>query len=91
MRERREFIERYSSLEDRVTLDKDLDFRRKRGMLEEINKAVRDWRMKSGSCARFANATRARIQHPSSQLQPLLRPRLCLRQKRPARSRRPTT
>ena len=42
MRERREFIERYSALEDRVALDKDLDFRRKRGMLEEINKAVRD-------------------------------------------------
>ena len=42
MRERREFIERYSALEDRVTLDKDLDFRRKRGMLEEINKTVRD-------------------------------------------------
>jgi hypothetical protein len=42
MRERREFIERYSSLEDRVVLDQDLDFRRKRGMLEEINKAVRD-------------------------------------------------
>jgi len=42
MRERREFIERYSSLEDRVSLDKDLDFRRKRGMLEEINKTVRD-------------------------------------------------
>ena len=42
MRERREFIERYSSLEDRVTLDKDLDFRRKRGMLEEINKTVRE-------------------------------------------------
>jgi len=42
MRERREFIERYSSLEDRVSLDKDLDFRRKRGMLEEINKTVRE-------------------------------------------------
>ena len=42
MRERREFIERYSTLEDRVSLDKDLDFRRKRGMLEEINKTVRD-------------------------------------------------
>jgi general secretion pathway protein D len=42
MRERREFIERYSSLEDRVSLDKDMDFRRKRGMLEEINKTVRD-------------------------------------------------
>ena len=42
MRERREFIERYSSLQDRVSLDKDLDFRRKRGMLEEINKTVRD-------------------------------------------------
>jgi len=42
MRERREFIERYSTLEDRVSLDKDLDFRRKRGMLEEINKTVRE-------------------------------------------------
>ena len=42
MRERREFIERYSSLEDRVVLDQDLDFRRKRGMLEEVNKAVRE-------------------------------------------------
>ena len=42
MRERREFIERYSSLEDRVSLDKDMDFRRKRGMLEEINKTVRE-------------------------------------------------
>ena len=42
IRERREFIERYSSLEDRVSLDKDMDFHRKRGMLEEINKAVRD-------------------------------------------------
>ena len=42
MRERREFIERYSSLEDRVSLEKDLDFRRKRGMLEEINKTVRE-------------------------------------------------
>jgi len=42
MRERREFIERYSTLEDRVSLDKDMDFRRKRGMLEEINKTVRE-------------------------------------------------
>ena len=42
MRERREFIERYSSLEDRVVLDKDLDFHRKRGMLEEINRTVRE-------------------------------------------------
>ncbi|HEX7596843.1 MAG TPA: type II secretion system secretin GspD [Polyangia bacterium] len=42
MRERREFIERYSSLEDHVALDKDLDFHRKRGMLEEINRTVRE-------------------------------------------------
>jgi general secretion pathway protein D len=42
MRERREFIERFSSLEDRVQLDKDFDFHRKRGMLEEINRTVRE-------------------------------------------------
>ncbi len=42
MRERREFIERFSTLEDRVELDKDFDFHRKRGMLEEINRTVRD-------------------------------------------------
>ncbi|MGB8295136.1 MAG: type II secretion system secretin GspD, partial [Polyangia bacterium] len=48
MRERREFIERYSTLEDRVSLDKDMDFRRKRGMLEEINKAVRDMEDEEG-------------------------------------------
>jgi general secretion pathway protein D len=42
MRERREFIERFSSLEDRVQLDKDFDFHRKRGMLEEINHTVRE-------------------------------------------------
>jgi general secretion pathway protein D len=48
MRERREFIERYSTLEDRVSLDKDLDFRRKRGMLEEINKTVREMEDEEG-------------------------------------------
>lgn len=42
MRERREFIERYSALEDRVSLDADIDFRRKRGMLEEINREMRE-------------------------------------------------
>jgi general secretion pathway protein D len=43
LRERREFIERYSSLEDTSNLDKlEIDAHRKRGMLEEINRSVRE-------------------------------------------------
>jgi len=43
LRERREFIERYSSLEDTAKIDQyEMDLRRKRGMLEEINRSVRD-------------------------------------------------
>jgi general secretion pathway protein D len=43
LRERREFIERYSSLEDTSNLDKiEVDTHRKRGMLEEINRSVRE-------------------------------------------------
>lgn len=43
LRERREFIERYSSLEDNSKLEQyEMDLRRKRGMLEEINRSVRD-------------------------------------------------
>ncbi len=43
LRERREFIERYSSLEDNSKLDQyEMDLRRKRGMLEEINRSVRE-------------------------------------------------
>jgi hypothetical protein len=43
LRERREFIERFSSLEDTSNLDKlEVDTHRKRGMLEEINRSVRE-------------------------------------------------
>jgi general secretion pathway protein D len=43
LRERREFIERYSSLEDTSKLDQmEKDLHRKRGMLEEINRSVRE-------------------------------------------------
>ncbi len=43
LRERREFIERYSALEDMSKLEQyEMDLRRKRGMLEEINRSVRD-------------------------------------------------
>src|SRR5664279_1761515 len=43
LRERREFIERYSSLEDTSKLEQqEIDTRRKRGMLEEINRSVRE-------------------------------------------------
>jgi general secretion pathway protein D len=43
LRERREFIDRFSSLEDTSNLDKrEVDMHRKRGMLEEINRSVRE-------------------------------------------------
>lgn len=43
LRERREFIERYSSLEDTSRLDAiERDLHRKRGMLEQINRSVRE-------------------------------------------------
>jgi general secretion pathway protein D len=43
LRERREFIERFSSLEDNSKLDKiERDLHKKRGMLEEINRGVRE-------------------------------------------------
>jgi len=43
LRERREFIERYSSLEDTSKLeDVERDLHKKRGMLEEINRSVRE-------------------------------------------------
>ena len=43
LRERREFIERFSSLEDTSKLDQlEIDTHRKRGMLEEINRSVRE-------------------------------------------------
>ena len=40
MRERREFLERYAGVSDKVRLESNIDYRRKRGMLEEINRAV---------------------------------------------------
>jgi len=43
LRERREFIERYSALEDNSRLDAvERDLHRKRGMLEQINRAVHE-------------------------------------------------
>jgi general secretion pathway protein D len=41
MRERREFVERFGG-EDRPTLESNIDYRRKRGMLEEINRAANE-------------------------------------------------
>jgi general secretion pathway protein D len=41
MRERREFVERFGG-EERPDLESNFDYRRKRGMLEEINRTVRD-------------------------------------------------
>ncbi len=41
MKERREFVERFGG-EERPSLEANIDYRRKRGMLEEINRAARD-------------------------------------------------
>ncbi|HEY6477781.1 MAG TPA: type II secretion system secretin GspD, partial [Polyangia bacterium] len=41
MRERREFVERFGG-EERPSLESNIDYRRKRGMLEEINRAARE-------------------------------------------------
>jgi general secretion pathway protein D len=41
MKERREFVERFGG-EDRPTPEAQIDYRRKRGMLEEINRAARE-------------------------------------------------
>ena len=41
MKERREFVERFGG-EERPNLEADIDYRRKRGMLEEINRAARE-------------------------------------------------
>jgi general secretion pathway protein D len=42
LRERREFIERYSALEDKMQYEANLDYTRKRGILEEINRTARE-------------------------------------------------
>jgi general secretion pathway protein D len=43
LRERRDFIDRYSAVEDTSNLDRrQIDYHRKRGMLEEINRSVRE-------------------------------------------------
>jgi general secretion pathway protein D len=42
LRERREFIERYSALEDKMQYEATIDYKRKRGMLEEINRTARE-------------------------------------------------
>jgi general secretion pathway protein D len=53
MRERREFVERFGG-EERPTLESDIDYRRKRGMLEEINRAAREIEKEEGEMADIA-------------------------------------
>jgi hypothetical protein len=47
MKERREFVERFGG-EERPNLESDIDYRRKRGMLEEINRAAREIETEEG-------------------------------------------
>ncbi len=42
LRERREFVERFGAQGDRLDIEAQIDYRRKRGMLEEINRATRE-------------------------------------------------
>jgi general secretion pathway protein D len=42
LRERREFIDRYSALDDKTQIEANIDYKSKRGMLEEINRTARE-------------------------------------------------
>jgi hypothetical protein len=42
MRERRDFLERYSAFEDNAKFEANIDYRRKRGMFEEMNTFARE-------------------------------------------------
>ncbi len=52
MRERREFVERFGG-EERPNIESEIDYRRKRGMLEEINRAVRELAREEGDMDRI--------------------------------------
>jgi general secretion pathway protein D len=52
MKERREFVERFGG-EDRPNPEAQIDYRRKRGMLEEINRAARDVENEEGEMQRL--------------------------------------
>jgi len=52
MRERREFVERFGG-EERPNIESEIDYRRKRGMLEEINRAAREVETEEGEIDRI--------------------------------------
>jgi general secretion pathway protein D len=52
MRERREFVERFGG-EERPNIESEIDYRRKRGMLEEINRAAREVENEEGEIERI--------------------------------------
>ncbi len=52
MRERREFVERFGG-EERPNIESEIDYRRKRGMLEEINRAAREVEGEEGEIERI--------------------------------------
>jgi general secretion pathway protein D len=52
MRERREFVERFGG-EERPNIESEIDYRRKRGMLEEINRAAREVETEEGEIERI--------------------------------------
>jgi len=53
MKERREFVERFGG-EERPNIESEIDYRRKRGMLEEINRAAREVRQEEDDMDRVA-------------------------------------
>jgi len=54
MKERREFVERFGG-EERPNLESEIDYRRKRGMLEEINRAAREIEVEEGEMQSIRN------------------------------------
>jgi len=53
MKERREFVERFGG-EERPNIESEIDYRRKRGMLEEINRSAREVRQEEEDMDRVA-------------------------------------
>ena len=70
LRERREFLERYSAFRDDRDYDADVDYRRKRGLLEEINRdaieAADEAAMLRAAERRMAHSIDGPVESPSA-------------------------
>jgi general secretion pathway protein D len=81
LRERREFMERYSAFQDEHDFEAEVDFHRKRGVLEEINRSALEAEQEAADIRNAENALRGRdtdgaveIPFPAPRIRPVLQP-----------------